>query len=211
MAVWKWGNDPLPEQVELAGLIREMTTLMLVQEGAEPALREAVRAVALARDALAASAPASLRPRIGKNVDGDGRVYLDHCAGIPEFNPMFPSYDIDVAGPERATGTVTFPLCYEGSAGCVNGGVLGVFVDAVVQHHNCHVGFSRATRDLNLRYRRFTPVGVGLTFEIDRRAEDRLVHSEVRLLHDGAVVCEAVSDAVNVPGETPAISARRVG
>lgn len=205
----EWGVKPLPEQVALAGLLREVTSLMLVQEDSGPALADAVGSLERVRAALAASAPASTVPRVGKHADGDGRVYLDHCTGIPEFNPMFPAYAIQVHDAGRATGTVSFPLCYEGSAGCVNGGVLGVFFDAVVQHHNCAVGSSGATRDLTIRYRRFTPVGVPLTFEVDRRVDGRVVRSEVRVLLDGAVVCEAVTDAVDIGGAVPAIGARR--
>lgn len=209
--MWKWGVDPLPEQVRLGSLLREVATLVMVQENAGPGLAAAEEALETARAALARTAPADLTPRVGKHVDGPGRVYLDHCTGIHTWNPVFPAYTITVHDERRASGTVNFPPLYEGSAGCVNGGVLGVFFDAVVQHHNCAVAASGATRDLTIRYRRFTPVGVDLDFEVERTVEDRSYLSEVRVLRDGEVVCSASTRAAIFTSgpDTPAISPRR--
>ena len=78
---------------------------------------------------------------------GDGRVYLDHARDIGAYNPCFPEYDIAVDG-DRAHGTVTFPVPYEGPPGIVHGGFLAVFFDCVVQHHNCDVGVAGKTTSL---------------------------------------------------------------
>lgn len=210
MTPWKWGVDPLPEQVRLAGLLREVASLSVAQENAGPELSEAIRAVERARELLAAVAPVGEKPRVGKHADGDGRVYVDHCADIHAWNPMFPPYRIEVHGPERASGTVTFPICYEGPAGGVNGGVLGVFFDAVVQHHNCAVGQSGATRDLDIRYRRQTPLGVQLDFEITRTVSPGSVLSEVRVLREGRVLCLATTNAAMFDTrDVPPVSPRR--
>ena len=60
------------------------------------------------------------------------RVYLDHSHDIGAYNPCFPDYEISVSG-DHATGTVTFPLVFEGPPGLVHGGVLSLFFEAV--HH----------------------------------------------------------------------------
>ena len=39
--------------------------------------------------------------------------------------------------PTSASGSVSFPLVYEGPPGLVHGGFLGVFFDCVTQQHNC--------------------------------------------------------------------------
>src|SRR5262245_52223104 len=83
---------------------------------------------------LAELAPREPRPRIGADCDGDGRLYLDHSGAVGAFNPAFPTYTLAVAG-ERASGTVSFPLIYEGPPGVVHGGFLAVFFDQVMQHH----------------------------------------------------------------------------
>lgn len=205
-----WGVPPLPEQVRIAALLRDVTGLVLAQENSGPELEDALRSLEAVRAVLALSAPPETVPRVGRHLDADGRVYIDHCLDIHRWNPMFPAYGIDVVDGSRARGTVTFPLCYEGPAGNVNGGVLGVFFDAVVQHHNCAVGQSGATRDLTITYRRPTPLDVELTFEIDRTVEERSILSEVRVLHKDRVVCSATTRAAifeNIPN--PPVSARR--
>ena len=58
---------------------------------------------------------------------------------------------------DRATGTVTFPLAFEGPPGIVHGGFLAMFFDCVVQHHNCDVGVAGKTTSLLVGYRRPDP------------------------------------------------------
>jgi hypothetical protein len=206
----KWGVDPLPEQVRLADLLREVTSLVLSQENSGPELGDLIRSMGIARTVLAGSAPLEDEPRVGGRADGDGRVYIDHCADIHAWNPMFPAYSLDAFDAESASGRVNFPICYEGPAGGVNGGVLGVFFDAVVQHHNCALGVSGATRDLNITYHRMTPLLVDLTFEITRTMEERSILSEVRVLHEGKLVSSAVTRAaIFETANPPAISPRR--
>lgn len=206
----RWGVDPLPEQVRIAELLRDVTALVIAQEDSGPELGRVIRTLEAARTELSASAPASEVPRVGRHVDSAGRVYIDHCQDIHRWNPMFPAYAITVESAERATGTVRFPICYEGPAGGVNGGVLGVFFDAVVQHHNCALGDSGATRDLNIRYRRKTPLGIDLDFEIVRTVADRSIHSEVQVLRDGELLCSASTRAATFDTvDSPPVSPRR--
>lgn len=206
----EWGEKPLPEQERLAVLIREVAAQVLSIENSGPELASLIDRLELSRAELAAVVPVGAHPRIGPYVDSDGRIFLDHCRDIGAFNPMFPVYEIVVAGVARATGTVNFPIAYEGPAGCVNGGFLAVFFDQVVQHHNCDLGVSGATRDFDIRYRRPTPLLVDLDFEIDRVVDDGgVVRSEVRITRDGSVLCSATTNAVPVGRESPAVATRR--
>ena len=93
--------------------------------------------------------PADPTPRVGDAASGDGRVYLDHAFDIGAYNPCVPEYTIEVEG-DRAQGTVTFPIAYEGPPGLVHGGFLAVFFDCVVQHHNCELGLAGKTTSLLL-------------------------------------------------------------
>ena len=89
-------------------------------------------------------------------------MYLDHARDVGAYNPCFPEYELTVDG-RRATGTVTFPIAYEGPPGVVHGGFLALFFDCVVQHHNCDVGVAGKTTSLAIRYRRPTPLLTPLT------------------------------------------------
>lgn len=210
VAPLSWGVQPLPEQVRIAELLRDVASLVLAQENAGPELPDLIHSLTVSRALLTDAAPGDMAARIGADASGEGRVYIDHCRDIPAWNPMFPAYSIEVESAERAVGTVNFPICYEGPAGGVNGGVLGVFFDAVVQHHNCEVGLSGATRDLNITYRRKTPLLVDLDFEIVRTVEERTILSEVVVLRDGKVVCSATTRAATFEGaESPVVGQRR--
>lgn len=206
----EWGAKPLPEQERFATLVREVTSQVLSLENSEPALAELLVRLEQAQRDLAGLVPAGTHPRIGKAIDSDGRVFIDHCRDIGAYNPMFPVYEITVEGVDRARGTVNFPIAYEGPAGCVNGGFLAVFFDQVVQQHNCDLGVSGATRDFDISYRRPTPLLVDLDFEIDRMVDQHSVRSEVRLLRDGVLLCSATTNAALLGDrESPAVAERR--
>jgi hypothetical protein len=100
-----------------------------------------------------------------------------------------------------ASGTVTFPIVYEGPPGSVHGGFLGVFFDCVVQQHNCATGLSGKTRSLTVKYRRPTPLCTELRFAIERAETDRGLTSTARLSLDGEVLCVGVVDTVALPPE----------
>ena len=137
------------------------------------------------------------------------RVYLDHSRDVGAYHPMFPEYSLACAD-DRAEGTVTFPVCFEGPPGIVHGGFLALFFDCVLQQLNCDLGQAGKTSRLNLRYRRPTPLGVGLTVTAVRRVEGDRIHSEAELTRDGEVLCAAEMSAVAGRRENlPAVSPRR--
>jgi hypothetical protein len=207
----EWGAKPLPEQEHFATLVRDVTAQVLSLEQGSPVLDRLLGVLERTRDELVRLVPAAMHPRTGEQVHSDGRVFIDHCRDIGAFNPMFPVYTIAVESADRACGTVNFPIPYEGPAGCVNGGFLAVFFDEVVQHHNCDLGVSGATRDFDIYYRRPTPLLVDLAFEITREVTDREVCSEVRLLRGDDLLCSAATNAAVIERERPAVAERRSG
>ena len=211
MTRWVFGVEPLPQTLEVASLLRTVAGLAISLEAPHPAVDRLVAALRSAEAELAQVAPRDAVPRVGRAAGADGRVYLDHARDVGAFNPIFPTYTIRVDG-DRASGTVSFPIAYEGPPGVVNGGILGVFFDLVVQHHNCELGVAGKTTALAVTFRRPTPLATELSFEIERKVADRRITSIARLARDGVVLCE--SEVRAVAGDLsalPAFSPRRAG
>ena len=207
---WKFGVEPLPESLTVASLMRSVTGLVLSLEAPHPALARLAAALRSAEAELAEVAPSDPAPRIGPEAPRDRRVYVDHSGDIGAYNPCFPTYQLRVEG-ERASGTVSFPLAYEGPPGIVHGGFLAVFFDSVAQHHNCELGLAGKTTSLALRYRRPTPLLTELAFEVERSVEERRITSRARLLAEGVVLCEAeVSAVAGNRTALPEVSPRRI-
>jgi hypothetical protein len=208
---WTFGVEPLPESLEIAARLRNVAGLVLSLEQAHPALARLAAALRSAEDELAKLAPADLTPRIGPNTSPDRRAYIDHSRDNGAFNPCFPEYAIRVDG-DRASGTVEFPIVFEGPPGVVNGGVLATFFDLVVQHHNCDVGIAGKTTSIAVRYRRPTPLLRALRFEVERAVAEGRILSTARLLAGDDVLCEAEVKAVAGDlAALPAVAPRRAG
>jgi hypothetical protein len=190
-------------------LLRRVAGLVQSLEGDDAAVAQLIEDLRAAERALSAAAPRDLAPRIGDDVQPEQRVYLDHSRDIGAFNPCFPDYTIAVDG-DSASGTVTFPLVFEGPPGIVHGGVLATFFDSAMQHHNCDVGVAGKTTSLLLEYRRPTPIETPLQFAIERSTSERRITSRGRLLHNDVVLCDATMEAVAGRSDRlPAVSPRR--
>jgi len=208
MTKWTFGVEPLAQTTDVAARLRRIMSLLLACEGDEPAVVKLVDDLDQAEAALATRVPADARPRVGET-DGEGRVYLDHARDIGAYNPCFPDYEIDVDG-EHATGTVAFPIVYEGPPGIVHGGFLALFFDCAVQHHNCDLGVAGKTTSLAIRYRRPAPLLRTLTFAIDRVAADDRIQSTAHLFDGDRLLCEVEIDAIaGDRAALPEVSARR--
>ncbi|HWW45547.1 MAG TPA: hypothetical protein VN180_10800 [Acidimicrobiia bacterium] len=192
---WTFGLAPLPQATELAPLLRHVAGLLLSLDCDVPAAAELADDLRAAEQALTDRVPADPAPRLGVDAPADRRPYVDHSRNIGAYNPCFPEYEIAVDGP-TATGTVTFPLAFEGPPGIVHGGVLATFFDCVIQHHNCDVGVAGKTSSLLVEYRRPTPLDVELAFEIEREADGRRITSRGRLFLGGDTLCSATMQAV---------------
>jgi hypothetical protein len=196
----RFGEQPLPQTVAAAGAIRRLTGLLLSLEHPHPTVDKMLAQFADWESELAAAVPPDSAPRL--HTDGETkRVYLAHAFDIGAFNPCFPEYRFDHLDAKVASGTVTFPVAFEGPPGFVHGGFLAVFFDCVTQHQNCAAALSGRTRSLSVTYRRPTPILTELRFDVVRSDIDRAITSTARLLHADEVLCIGEMNAVAMPPE----------
>ncbi len=208
---WTFGVEPLPQSLTVASLLRRVAGLVLSLEAPHTAVDRLIAALRTAEAELEPLAPGNLSPRTGPAAPADARAYIDHSRDIGDYNPCFPTYEIRVDG-DRATGTVDFPLVYEGPPGIVHGGFLALFFDSVVQHHNCDLGLAGKTTSLALKYKRPTPIRTELGFEVERSMDERRITSHARLLSGDVVLCEAeVSAVAGNLAALPPVAPRRTG
>jgi hypothetical protein len=208
-AVWVFGNQPLPQTVSLARILRRLAARALSLEHEDEGVARLIEGLSATERALAQQGPSDPTPRIGPNPGPDQRVYLDHGRDIGRYNPCFPEYEIRVEG-EHASGTVSFPLIFEGPPSLVHGGFLAVFFDCVIQHHNCDYGTAGKTTALNIEYLRPTPILRTLQFEIDRTSDARRITSTASIELDGSVLSRATMEAVvGDRSRLPEVSPRR--
>ena len=182
---WTFGTEPLPQTVTAAALVRRVTGLLLALEGEEPDVERLIADLRAAEASLLDRVPPASGPRVGDAADGDGRVYLDHARDIGAVQPVLPGLRHRVDG-DRATGSVTFPVPYEGPPGIVHGGFLAVFFDCTVQHHNCEVGVAGKTTSLVLRYRRPVPLLTALSFSLERTVSEGRIRTTGELRSDAS-------------------------
>ena len=206
---WYFGEQPLDQTRELAIVLRELMGTAVGLEGESSELATAIAELRALNERLAAVGPADLRPRIGDSPRDDQRVYLDHSRDIGEYNAAFPRYEIAVAD-DRAEGTITFPLVYEGPPGVVHGGFLAVLFDCILQHLSCDMGRAGKTRNLNVRYRRPTPILTELQFSAQRVVTDEAIEFAAELRDGETLLCSAEMSAVlGNRANLPAVSPRR--
>ena len=207
MERWTFGVEPLPQQLVVAPLLRRVASLVAALEHDDPAVESLIADLRAAEETLQWRVPVDAAPRLGDATAG--RVYLDHSRDIGAYNPCFPEYAITVAG-DHASGTVTFPLVFEGPPGVVHGGVLATFFDCVIQHHNCEAGVAGKTTSLLVEFHRPTPVAAPLTYEIERATDKRRISSRAVLRAGEDALCTATMAAVaGDRSRLPAVAPRR--
>lgn len=206
---WTFGLAPPEQALQVAPILRRIAGLIQSLEGPEPAVERLIDQLRSAEEELAGLASSHPAPRVGDEPPEFGRPYVDHGRDIGAYNPCFPEYEIAVDGPV-ASGTVTFPVAFEGPPGVVHGGVQATFFDCVIQHHNCDVGVAGRTVSLLLRYRRPAPIGVPLGFTIERTADHRRISSTAHLTNGEEIVTTATMEAATGNrANLPAVAPRR--
>jgi hypothetical protein len=197
----RFGEQPLEQTVAAAASMRRLAGMLVSLEHPHPAVDEMIERFAAWEAELTAALPNDMTPRMGTTATDQQRIYLDHSRDIGLYNPCYPEYSFDHIDRETASGTVNFPVAYEGPPGLVFGGFIAVFFDCVSQHQNCVIGLSGKTRSFNLRYRRPTPILTDLRFDIARSAQDSEVTSVARLTLNDEVLCIAEISAISVPAD----------
>lgn len=207
---WVFGEPPLPEVVDLAGVLRDLISTVVSLEHAPRELVELTAVLRSAQQRLAELAPADPRPRVGGDVATDGRVYVDHGRDVGDFNPVVPRYELTSEPDGTAHGTVEFPVCYEGPPGIVHGGFLAVFFDCVLQQLNCDLGQAGKTAELTIRFRRPTPLLTPLAVHAQRTIDGGRIRSHAELHLGEELLCECdMAAAVGNRAGLPAVSPRR--
>ena len=198
----RYGEQPLEQTIAVAAAMRRLASLVVSLEHPHPAVDEMIDRFSAWEDELASALPRNNSPRTGPTAtDTACRVYLEHASDIWSFNPCFPEYSIEFISDEISHGTVNFPVIYEGPPGLVHGGFLAVFFDCVIQHQSCLTGKSGKTRNLNVRFRRPTPILTNLRFDITRSHAGPQIDASARLTLDGEVLCIADVSTLSVPAE----------
>jgi hypothetical protein len=192
----RFGELPLAQTVAAAAAMRRLAGLLLSLEHPHPMVDVMLAQFAEWEGELAGAVPSDSTPRLGVDGSDSQRVYLGHAFDIGAYNPCFPEYRFDHLDGRAASGTVTFPLVYEGPPGVVHGGFLAVFFDCITQHQNCAAALSGRTRSLTVTYRRPTPILTELRFDIVRSEIDRAVTSTARLLLDDEELCRGEINAL---------------
>lgn len=206
---WSFGVEPLDQARALAPLLRRVAGLVQALDEPHAAVDRLHAQLVVAEAELAAVAAEDPRPRVGDDPPAPGRPYVDHGADIGGYNPCFPEYELTVAG-DRAHGTVTFPIVFEGPPGIVHGGVQATFFDCVMQEHNCAVGQAGKTTALRTRYRRPVPLATPLSFTVQREVADGRIVSTGSLVAGDAVLTTATMEAVVGDRDgLPSVSPRR--
>ncbi len=195
----RFGEQPLAQTIAAAAAIRRLCGLLLSLEHDNPTVDAMLARFAEWERELGALASPDAAPRVGPAAQDTQRLYLSHAFDIGAFNPCFPEYRFDHLGPDTASGTVSFPLVFEGPPGLVHGGFLGVFFDCITQHQNCAAELSGKTRSLNVTFRRPTPILTELRFDIVRSQTDRGVRSTARLIFDDEVLCTGELTTLALP------------
>ena len=206
---WTFGEEPLPETVELAGVVRDLLDTVLALEAPTDELRSLAGELRAVQQRLAVHAAPDPWPRVGDDRRPDQRLYLDHSRDVGDYNPCFPRYEMEVHE-SGAEGTVTFPVVYEGPPAIVHGGMLALFFDCAFQQINCDLGAAGKTRSLAIRYRRPAPILTELQFRAERTTLDGRIESTGELLLGGELLCAAEMSAVlGERANLPAVSPRR--
>ena len=169
---WTFGVDPLPQTTRLAALLRDVTGLALAVEERGPCVEDSSPRWSGPRRTWDPECRLVLRPEWVRRSRATGGCTSTTPSTSGPTTRASPSTTIQVVD-ERAHGTVTFPVAYEGPPGLVHGGFLALFFDCVVQHHNCEVGVAGKTTSLALRFRRPTPLLTPLAFTLERTVSGR--------------------------------------
>lgn len=196
--------EPPAVLLELGRSLRELQSAMLQMPAedapAEASLRDAHDHVRRAIEAISSS---GLLPRPDATREPERRPRYGFGPVVGPQNPVFPEPRCEhLEGVTR--GTVTFPLPFEGPPGCVHGGFVALFFDQVLGQHNMAVDASGMTARLRVDYRRPTPLGRELAFEVSGgRVARRKTITRARLLEGDEVLAVAKGVFVTPRGGMP--------
>jgi len=123
--------------------------------------------------------------------------FFDHSPISGVANPIAPPLqfeipDVDASGEQRIIGRANFGSAYEGPPGCVHGGYLAAAFDELLGRAQSLGGNPGMTANLNINYRKPTPLKRDLEFEaVLRKIDGRKVYTRGTCKYGGIVTAEA--------------------
>jgi acyl-coenzyme A thioesterase PaaI-like protein len=131
-----------------------------------------------------------VRAQLSQMWQGEGIARHDPATG-PE-NPIAPPLTMRDAGNGWAEGIVTLGLPYQGPPALVHGGVSALLLDGALAVANELAGSGGMTAQLEISYRRPTPLYAPLTVRARRlRRDGRKVYTTGEIVADGQVTVSA--------------------
>lgn len=186
----------------LAASVRRLIEATVTVQASADVLANAASAIERAADELARHVPDPPPPRYPGNVDPTNpSSVFPYDVVMGRCNPLAAPIDIRWEDP-KAVGRVRFGTPYEGPPGCVHGAVIAASFDQVFNVSNLMRGVAGPTAELELHYKRPTPLFQDLRFEawVDR-IEERKVHAKGHLLAGETVTVEAAGLFVRLSPE----------
>jgi acyl-coenzyme A thioesterase PaaI-like protein len=176
---------------ELAQAVRELIEQVATGDAGDEALAEAAAAIRATTARLRAASterdPTSLRWAAG-----DPWRYRRFSPVSGPLNPLAPPVEYDEITETGIEAGVTFGVAYQGPPGYVHGAFIAGVFDDVLGAANMASGNPGMTVQLNVRYRRATPLRTPLRVSARHtRREGRRIYAEATLRAGGEVSAEA--------------------
>ncbi|WP_067662748.1 PaaI family thioesterase [Nocardia miyunensis] len=179
-------DDPLNDAVTAVRRIIGALARTAPDDGGLPAAAAELQRIAEALEGRTRPVPAHL----SEMWRGEGIARHDPATG-PE-NPLAPPLTMRDVGDGWAEGVVTLGLPYQGPPALVHGGVCGLLLDAALAVANQLAGVGGMTAQLDITYRRPTPLYVPLTVRARQlRREGRKLFTIGEIVADGQVTVSA--------------------
>lgn len=175
----------------LAHAVRELIEQVATGEAGDEALAEAAGAVRATTARLRAAStdrdPTSLRWAAG-----DPWRYRRFSPVSGPLNPLAPPVEYEEMTEAGIEAGVTFGVAYQGPPGYVHGAFIAGVFDDVLGAANMASGNPGMTVQLNVRYRRATPLRTPLRVSARHtRREGRRIYAEATMRAGGEVTAEA--------------------
>jgi len=175
----------------LADAVRELIEQVAAGDASEDALAEAARAIRATTDRLRAASTAREVTTM-RFAAGDPWRYRRFSPVSGPLNPLAPPVNYDEITTAGIEASVTFGVAYQGPPGYVHGAFIAGVFDDVLGAANMAAGSPGMTVQLNVRYRRATPLQVPLRVTARHtRREGRRIFAEGAMLAGGEVTAEA--------------------
>lgn len=133
--------------------------------------------------------------------------FFDHSPLAGVANPLAPPIHFEIPSFEssdikRVIGRVKFGSAYEGPPGCVHGGFLAAAFDELLGRAQSLSGSPGMTANLNVNYRKTTPLNHELEFEgFLVEVDGRKVYTKGVCRHDGVITAEAEALFISIDFE----------